>query len=622
MKNMSIKLKMLLLVIIGLIGILFSASMTIVSSNQGKVSLDNFITKAVLPANKIKQLEENIKWTFSNMIEVRSDFAAPVGSYDTMKKKFIVIEKQFKNLNDDIFLENKKLVEEIKQDWLLMKKIIIEKILPAYEDEDLDLVGTVAQIDISTYFFKIKKSLTKLDANVKKYYDEIQTDSETKLNNQMKLSLIISILCLILFILISYYISVYQLIKPIVTFQKGLLEFFDYLNKKTDKTVLLDERSTDEIGTMAHLVNENITNIQKNQQIDHELIENTTQIANSVTNGKLTERITKKSNNHELNELKDVMNHMIDAMDTNISKVLSVLDSYAHQDYTKKVDKGDISAELAQLSNGVNNLGDVISKMLSDSLGNGLKLEKNSTILLKNVSELDSSSNESAASLEETAAALEEITSTMKSNSSNIQKMLNYAAELTNAVKDGEDLAHKTTTAMDDINVQVTSINDAISVIDQIAFQTNILSLNAAVEAATAGEAGKGFAVVAQEVRNLASRSADAAHEIKNLVETAMQKATEGKSISDGMIHGYDFLNENIQNTISVIEDVSASAGEQRTGIEQINDAIGGLDRQTQKNASTATHTKDIAVQTNTMAEEIVSDVNSKEFIGKNSFIE
>ncbi len=111
MKNMSIKLKMLLLVIIGLIGILFSASMTIVSSNQGKVSLDNFITKAVLPANKIKQLEENIKWTFSNMIEVRSDFAAPVGSYDTMKKKFIVIENQFKNLNDDIFIENKKLVK-------------------------------------------------------------------------------------------------------------------------------------------------------------------------------------------------------------------------------------------------------------------------------------------------------------------------------------------------------------------------------------------------------------------------------------------------------------------------------------------------------------------------------
>ena len=536
-----------------------------------------------------------------------------------MKKKFIVIENQFKNLNDAIFIENKKLVEDINQNWLLMKKIIIEKILPAYEDEDLDLVGTVAQIDISPYFFKIKKSLAKLDANVKKYYDEIQIDSEAKLNNQMKLSLIVSILCLILFIVISYYISVYQLIKPIVTFQKGLLEFFDYLNKKTDKTVLLDENSSDEIGTMAHLVNENIINIQKNQQIDLELIENTTQIANSITSGKLTQRITKNSNSQELNKLKDVMNHMIDAIDTNISKILTVLDSYTHQDYTQKVEKGEITAELAQLSDGINNLGDVISKMLLDNLENGLKLEKNSSVLLENVNMLDSSSNESAASLEETAAALEEITSTMISNSSNIQKMLNYASELTNAVKDGEELAHKTTTAMDDINSQVTSINDAITVIDQIAFQTNILSLNAAVEAATAGEAGKGFAVVAQEVRNLASRSADAAHEIKNLVDIAMLKASEGKSISDGMIHGYDFLNENIQNTIAVIEDVSASSKEQRTGIEQINDAIGGLDRQTQKNASTATHTKDIAVQTNNMAEEIVSDVNSKEFIGKNS---
>ncbi len=622
MKNLSIKLKMLLLVIIGLIGILFSASMTIVSSNQGKVSLDEFITKAVVPANKIKKLDENIKWTFSNMIEVRSDFAAPVGSYDNMKKKFITIEKEFKNLNEDIFIENKKLVNTINQNWLTMKKIIINKILPAYEDEDLDLVGDIAQIDISPYFFKIKKDLTLLDKNVQKYYNDIQIASETKLTKQMQLSLIVSILCLMLFLLISYYISVYQLIKPILSFQKGLLGFFDYLNKKTDSSTLIEGNSTDEIGTMVQMVNENITNIKKNQEIDHELIEETTQIANSITSGKLTLRITKNSNNQELNKLKDVMNNMIDAIDTNISKVLVVLESYANQNYTHTVDNKSISAELAQLGDGVNHLGEVISKMLLVSLTNGLKLQDNSTILLKNVNTLDSSSNESAASLEETAAALEEITSTMINNSSNIKKMLNFASELTNAVKDGETLAHKTTTAMDEINNQVTSINDAISVIDQIAFQTNILSLNAAVEAATAGEAGKGFAVVAQEVRNLASRSADAAHEIKNLVEIAMQKASEGKSISDGMIHGYDFLNENIQNTITVIEDVSSSSGEQRTGIEQINDAISGLDRQTQKNASTATHTKDIAIQTNHMAEEIVSDVNSKEFIGKNSLSE
>ena len=110
--------------------------------------------------------------------------------------------------------------------------------------------------------------------------------------------------------------------------------------------------------------------------------------------------------------------------------------------------------------------------------------------------------------------------------------MASLSTEVTASATNGERLANQTTVAMDEINNQVNSINEAISVIDQIAFQTNILSLNAAVEAATAGEAGKGFAVVAQEVRNLANRSAEAAKEIKNLVENATSKTNDGKKIS------------------------------------------------------------------------------------------
>merc|ERR1711879_874723 len=131
----------------------------------------------------------------------------------------------------------------------------------------------------------------------------------------------------------------------------------------------------------------------------------------------------------------------------------------------------------------------------------------------------------------------------------------------------------------DDIDTQVHSINEAITVIDQIAFQTNILSLNAAVEAATAGEAGKGFAVVAQEVRNLAARSAEAAKEIKELVENASK--------------------------------------EQQAGIIQINDAINNLDQQTQENASIANQTHQVAVQTDEIAKLVDTNANEKEFIGK-----
>merc|ERR1711879_149714 len=103
---------------------------------------------------------------------------------------------------------------------------------------------------------------------------------------------------------------------------------------------------------------------------------------------------------------------------------------------------------------------------------------------------------------------------------------------------------------------------------------TNILSLNAAVEAATAGEAGKGFAVVAGEVRNLANRSADAAKEIKNLVESASIKANEGKGIADDMILGYENLSTKINSTTSLIEQVVQSSKEQELGISMINNTV------------------------------------------------
>ena len=161
-------------------------------------------------------------------------------------------------------------------------------------------------------------------------------------------------------------------------------------------------------------------------------------------------------------------------------------------------------------------------------------------------------------------------------------------------------------------------IAQVINIIQEIAFQTNILSLNAAVEAATAGEAGKGFAVVAQEVRNLATRSAEAAKEIKAIVERATVKANEGKNIATNMIDGYKNLNSNISSTMNLISDIENASKEQLLGIEQINDAVNQLDQQTQQNAMIASQSHDIALSTDEIAKLIVSDANQKEFEGKN----
>jgi methyl-accepting chemotaxis protein len=183
-----------------------------------------------------------------------------------------------------------------------------------------------------------------------------------------------------------------------------------------------------------------------------------------------------------------------------------------------------------------------------------------------------------------------------------------------NAVSKGQSLASQTATSMDEINQQVNAINEAIAVIDQIAFQTNILSLNAAVEAATAGEAGKGFAVVAGEVRNLAARSAEAAKEIKDIVERATSKANQGKAISHEMIKGYEELNTHITKTISLIGDVSNSSREQETGILQINDAVNMLDRVTQENASEADKVSNIANEVLELAQSLLQNAKAKKF--------
>ncbi len=332
--------------------------------------------------------------------------------------------------------------------------------------------------------------------------------------------------------------------------------------------------------------------------------------------GVFNQQITETTDNDGIEELKNGVNELFkivsSKVDGDLNKISTALNSFQKLNFTHR-----ISGDLGEVSVGLNNLADIINQMLVENKENGLTLDESSNVLLSNVDKLNTSSNEAASSLEETAAALEEITSNIRNNTENIHKMASYSSNVTKSANEGENLANQTTVAMDEINTQVNSINEAISVIDQIAFQTNILSLNAAVEAATAGEAGKGFAVVAQEVRNLAARSAEAASEIKTIVENATTKANQGKTISNNMIEGYKHLNQNITNTIDLIQDIEMSSKEQLSGIEQINDAITNLDRQTQQNAMIASETHDIAALTDEIAKLVVSNANSKEFIGK-----
>ncbi|MGE4516119.1 MAG: methyl-accepting chemotaxis protein, partial [Arcobacteraceae bacterium] len=399
-------------------------------------------------------------------------------------------------------------------------------------------------------------------------------------------------------------------------FKSGLISFFDFLDKKSQNIEPISIKSNDEFGQMAYLLNSNVQKIQTKLQEEQTLIDEASVVIGRVKHGWYSQHIQTHTSNETLGVLKEGINEMISATKGHFVAINKTLEEYSNYNYTNKlevkgIEKGGV---FEILINDINKVRDAINVMLQQSKQNGVMLDQSATTLLENVTVLDKSSNETAARLEETAAALEEVTGNIKSSTQKISQMATIANSVTSSANNGEKLASKTATSMEQINEKVTAINEAINVIDQISFQTNILSLNAAVEAATAGEAGKGFAVVAAEVRNLASRSAQAAKEIKALVEDANIKANEGKTISDEMIEGYVHLNNDIKKTIDLISDITTSAQEQKIGVEQINDAINNLDKQTQENAAVARVANTIAQKTSEIAKDILENTKEKKF--------
>jgi methyl-accepting chemotaxis protein len=433
------------------------------------------------------------------------------------------------------------------------------------------------------------------------------------INKNIKNEILLYAILLILVLLVVYF-SLKKVLSPLQNVEKGLANFFRYLKGEEKNIDKLNIKTNDEFGLMGKLIDEQMHLVSQQIEKDKLLIDEVKNVVNRLKEGHLDICVEKDSSSKSLEELKQSINEMIEFISTDVNKdintILSTLEKYSNLDFTTHVENAN-----GKIALGLNNLCEIITKMLKENKLNGYQLNESSKNLLENVDILNRASNETAVSLEETASALEEITSTVVSNTSKIKTMQEYSEELTSSINQGKELAHSTVESMEKINEEALSISEAITVIDQIAFQTNILSLNAAVEAATAGEAGKGFAVVAQEVRNLASRSAEAAKEIKDLVEKAKLRTIEGKEISANMINGYIKINENIDKTNEIIKDISDSSSEQKFSIEQINGVVNTLDSQTQNNASVANQTQEIAKQTTSIAKKILDSASEKKFI-------
>jgi methyl-accepting chemotaxis protein len=400
--------------------------------------------------------------------------------------------------------------------------------------------------------------------------------------------------------------------------QTGLQSFFRFLSNESGRAEQIKLNSADEFGQMAKSINENISKIEKGVIQDNAFIANVKNLASEMKQGHFLAKVEQNASNPALQELKTIFNDVQETIEHKVARdlnlIFAVLASYGKQDFTARIPNA-----YGEVAVAINKLGDEISMMLKENLENGYELLSNSSQLTQMVEQLSTSSNQQAASLEETAASLEEITSVIRETSMKSTKMAGISAETKKSAEHSMTLTTRTVKNMDEIDKATSAINEAVSIIENISFQTNILSLNAAVEAATAGEAGKGFAVVAQEVRNLANRSAEAAKNIKELAQEANDKTAEGRQASSDMMAGLTELREKIEETTRLVQDVTTASREQMSGVEQINDAVTQLDQMTQENASVSSQTSVIAENVSRMANELVENAGKKKFIGKES---
>ncbi|WP_355659929.1 methyl-accepting chemotaxis protein [Halomonas salifodinae] len=242
--------------------------------------------------------------------------------------------------------------------------------------------------------------------------------------------------------------------------------------------------------------------------------------------------------------------------------------------------------EVGELAVQFNAFVERMQRTLQQVRGNARQVLAGASDMAEGAQELSSRTEQAAANLQQTSASMEEIHSTVTHTTQAAEQANGLALNAAGTADKGSEAMNQVEVKMAAINQSATRISEIIGLIDSIAFQTNILALNASVEAARAGEQGRGFAVVAGEVRNLASRAASAAQDIRTLIDTSVRHTQEGDGLVREAAERMQAIRQSVTQVADVIAEITAGAREQTTGIEQINTAVAEMDTVTQQNAS------------------------------------
>ena len=271
-----------------------------------------------------------------------------------------------------------------------------------------------------------------------------------------------------------------------------------------------------------------------------------------------------------------------------------------------RVDRRD---ELGQLMQAINGIGVRLSAVVMNARNSADMVSSTSVQIAEGNDDLSGRTEQQASALEETAASMEELSSTVKQNADNARQANQLALSASTVAAKGGEVMGQVVASMSGINVSSRKISDIISVIDGIAFQTNILALNAAVEAARAGEQGRGFAVVASEVRSLASRSADAAKEIKGLVGASVEQVEKGTALVNAAGTTITEIVNSIKRVTGLMGEISEASNEQSLSVAQASEAIIQMEQMTQRNSALVEEMAAATTSLKTQSQDLVQAV-------------